>query len=152
MNDPSSNRRKILQGSLAAPLVLTVSSASAQAVTSFTQCAAQGADNQPADAQKIVPTNHLSKDTWFRQPVSVTPWSKDGVTVHAYQVSDGWKNAVTGGSFTPSSGHVRGVDATWHRVVYFDRKTGAPTYLGFDKPPASTDVAVTPSCHTSFPV
>jgi hypothetical protein len=65
---PSQKRRAILQGSLAAPLVLTVSSAGAQvALTSSERALANLKDMQPGESLYFKD----SPDNWFRRPVKV---------------------------------------------------------------------------------
>ena len=72
----SQKRRAILQGSLAAPVVLTVSSASATMVSSHMKCAQNIV--QPTDAELrgmffVDRQRNLSTaDTWLRAPVTVT--------------------------------------------------------------------------------
>jgi hypothetical protein len=72
---PNRKRRAILQGSLAAPVVLTVSSASATAVTSFGKCLANQLNQQPAPSLTFT----LSPDNWYRVPVTATNIKIDGV-------------------------------------------------------------------------
>jgi hypothetical protein len=66
---PSGRRRKVLQGTLAAPVVLTVSSASATSLTSFGRCL-RNIDNQPT-GQLFLRQTDLSLDTWLRKEVQV---------------------------------------------------------------------------------
>jgi len=88
---PSQKRRAILQGSLAAPVVLTVSSPSAAMVSSHMKCIANIA--QPADAALpgiFFVTQQIKdspSDTWFRAPVNVEKFS------HGNQVAWFYKQA-----------------------------------------------------------
>ena len=144
MTDPSNNRRKILQGSMAAPLVLTVSSASA-AVNSFTQCIENTAGNQPAASLNIV----QSADQWFRCPVTVFTYTKDGSSVKLYQDSAGIYKKIADGTVFDISGWTRSATASWYRLVYFGTD-GSPKGAGFEK--QSGGLAVTLSCGGSFGV
>src|SRR5262249_43341833 len=65
-------RRKILRGSLAAPVLLTVSSASAAATTSFARCL--GEASSTTKSQFFV----QSGDNWFRQQVQVEQLWENG--------------------------------------------------------------------------
>ena len=146
MNEPSSNRRKILQGSLAAPLVLTVSSASAQAVTSFTQCIEQAASNQPNPSLNIVP----STDAWFRCPITVYTYSNGSVTVNLYQDGNGtYRNVTNGEAFSITTAWTKTGEATWRRLVYFGTD-GSPKGAGWEK--LTGGYAVSVSCGGSFGV
>ena len=61
-------RRKLLKGSLSAPLVLTVASPSALAATSFQACIARVADQpQPSTSLRLV----SAPDQWLRVEVSL---------------------------------------------------------------------------------
>jgi hypothetical protein len=65
---PSSVRRKIVKGTLAAPVVMTVSSAQA-ARTSFTACLSNGAgDPTPG---RVLSTSRYSDDSWLRVQVNI---------------------------------------------------------------------------------
>ena len=63
-SQPNQKRRAVLRGSLAAPVVLTVSSPAA-AVSSLRRCL----NNQ--NAQNAGPFLSASEDTWLRKPVDV---------------------------------------------------------------------------------
>jgi hypothetical protein len=148
MDDIPSSRRKILQGSLVAPLVLTVSSASAQAVTSFTKCVANGQANQPSTSINIV----QSQDQWFRCPVTVYPIYKGGSTSNFYgnyyRDSGIYKN-VTNGQPLDLTSYTPGTGTTWYRLVYFGTD-GSPKGAGWEK--QTGGLAVTKSCGGSFAV
>lgn len=144
MNDPSNTRRKILQGSLAAPLVLTVSSA-AQAASSFTQCIENTANSQPPDALRII----QSTDQWFRCPVTVYRYLKDGTTgdfVDVYSDGGVYKKVSDGTTFT-TSGYTQVSTTSWNRLVYFGTD-GTPKGAGWEK--QTGGLAVTLSCGGSF--
>ena len=76
---PSQKRRAILQGSLAAPVVLTVSSVSAQTATTFGRCLrSQLKDGEQPTGTSLFAT---SQDSWYRKRVTVsnlTHGSDDG--------------------------------------------------------------------------
>jgi hypothetical protein len=61
MEQKPNSRRKLLQGSLAAPVVLTVTSPSALAASSFNACIARGA-NEPPPSELVT----SAKDNWYR--------------------------------------------------------------------------------------
>lgn len=67
MNKQAALRRKVLRGSLAAPVVLTVSSASA-ATTTFGRCLA----NSPSTTTAAFFQNSATADKWYRTQVPVT--------------------------------------------------------------------------------
>jgi hypothetical protein len=147
--DKRSARRELLRGSLAAPLVLTVSSASAAAVTSFTKCLANGANNQP--------TNFFASasDGWYRQSTTVYEWAKGGGNGDklGYFYQDpilGWIS-VDNMQPLPLSGSPgqTGNTATRWLLVWFS-PTGQPATLSFQKP-SSSYLAATNSCYGSFP-
>ena len=74
---PSQKRRAILQGSLAAPVVLTVSSPGAAATTSFGRCLENQlkTQRQPATSEFFA----LSQDSWYRTSVPVVKLKVEGV-------------------------------------------------------------------------
>ena len=143
MNPPANNRRKLLQGSLAAPLVLTVSSASASAVTSFTQCIENVAGNQPNEALNFV----KSKDEWFRCPVTVYTYTKGDQTVKLYKDGATYRKIENGQAFTLTSYWTKTEEKTWLRLVYFG-EDGSFKGAGWEK--HTGGLAVPVSCGTSF--
>jgi len=62
-------RRKILRGSLSAPLVLTVASPAALARQSFEACLYRASQQSPADAPAFIEVT--AHDTWLRKRVPV---------------------------------------------------------------------------------
>jgi hypothetical protein len=148
--NPSPLRRRLLKGSLAAPAVLTVSSASAQAVSSFGRC---------LRATNTQPPEFFSReaDGWFRKKVDVVRLAKHGhdkgffyldpkkgryVSVSlpykeldfGHQLENGWQ--VTGRS-------------TRWALVWFDKST-ATQYSRITLQKPSGSVAATMSCYGSF--
>jgi hypothetical protein len=65
----SGNRRKVLKGTLAAPVVLTVSSASATSLSSFGRCMRNLKGDQVGDL--FLRERDLSLDTWLRKEIKV---------------------------------------------------------------------------------
>lgn len=155
-------RRKILQGTLAAPVVLTVSSASAQAITSFGKCLANLAGQQPTTFF----TTSAAADTWFRSQVPVVEIFKGSVTqgtfyfdpkvgsyvnvVYPYSVFTGFSG------LTPpnASWRLGAVSARW-ALVYFEPTSATPytdaggrTIITLQKP--SGYLASSISCYGSF--
>jgi hypothetical protein len=92
-------RRKILQGTLAAPMVLTVSSASAQAITSFGRCLRNLTAQQPTDFFRI------SADLWYRELVQCVEIIKGSTSQGTYY-------------FDPKFGSYMNVVTVRHRWVY----------------------------------
>jgi hypothetical protein len=156
-------RRKILQGTLAAPVVLTVSSASAQAISSFGRCIQRLTAQQPTNFF----TNSASADTWFRSRVPVVEIfkgsHKQGTfyfdpkigsyvnVVSPYAVFTGFTGAVA-----PSKGpwKLGAVGARW-ALVYFEPTSATPysnamgrTIITLQKP--SGYLATSMSCYGSF--
>lgn len=122
---PSPQRRAILRGSLAAPVVLTVSSPVA-AVTTFGKCLA----NQAADAQ---PQNFfsVSADNWFRKEVGVVKL-KHGNDVDWFYLDPGFNDYVRLSAPNQASGIGPLLQGGWHKVgdgkrwalVWVDSKSG----------------------------
>jgi len=146
-------RRKLLRGSLSAPVVLTVSSASAQAVTSLGQCIARNAGVQPTNKVFGPP------DTWFRDP---TQYKAKQITGSLPAIS-GWYilNAVTQNVWTkadkstqyaasafPPSGYTVVAEQTWYALVWFDPTTGNRVAMGWES--HQNALAATLSCQLSF--
>jgi hypothetical protein len=160
---PNQKRRAVLRGSLAAPVVLTVSSPAA-AVSSLRKCL----NNQ--NARNAEPFINASADTWLRKPVDVhkleksegndkdgtkgggpdkktTDWVyfdeglRDYVTVAAPHMRqnigplmNGWKKVAT--------------EKRWG-LVWVDENSGTPySRLQIQRPTGYT--ACTNSCYTSF--
>jgi hypothetical protein len=156
--DKQAVRRKILQGTLAAPVVLTVSSASAQAITSFGKCLSNLARRQPTNVFTT------SADTWFRSQVRVVRIMRGSqslgtfyfdpklgryVDVVRYTVFTGFAGA------TPSRPYwLEAAGSRW-ALVYFDPISAAPytdgtgtTIVTTQKP--SGYLATSISCYGSF--
>ena len=95
---PSQKRRAILQGSLAAPVVLTVSSPSAATMTTIGRCMAN--DLAKGNPAYLVPTD----DTWMRIPVTVYSLDKgDGKTTGLVFYDQYLQDHVTIDTFTPQN-------------------------------------------------
>lgn len=124
--EPSPHRRALLRGTLAAPVVLTVSSPAA-AVTTFGKCLA----NQAADAQ---PQNFftVSSDNWFRKRVRVAQL-KHGNDVDWFYLDPGGNQYVRLSAPSQSTGISAMLDGGWKKVgegerwalVWVDSKTGS---------------------------
>ncbi len=145
-------RRAIIKGSLAAPLVLTVSSASATAATSFGRCLRNGAKSQPAF---FVTKNRL--DNWLRKQVEVVELSFNGT-------SRGWfyldplrrvyvgvqpphQALAFGANMLP--GWQQSASAKRWALVYIDSNTASKyQHVTLQKP--SGYMPATVSCYTSF--
>lgn len=163
---PSSNRRAILRGSLAAPVVLTVSSPTAATMTSLGRCLRNTAQEQPGFLSN-------SQDTWLRKQIEVYKLQK--VEPHA-----AGKGAVKGGEktgnpatdwvffdealqdyVTVTAPHARlnlgALMTDWKKVersnrwalVWVDEQTKSISMRTQIQPPSGC-TAVTTSCWTSF--
>ncbi|MCU0949494.1 MAG: hypothetical protein MUC68_00195 [Burkholderiaceae bacterium] len=145
-------RRAIIKGSLAAPVVLTVSSASATAATSFGRCLRNGAKSQPAF---FVTKNRL--DNWLRKQVDIVELSFNGK-------SRGWfyldplsrvyvgvqppHQALTFGSTMLPGWQQSGTAKRW-ALVYIDSSNAAQyRHVTLQKPTGY--MAATVSCYSSF--
>lgn len=152
--DAKSVRRKIIKGSLAAPVVLTVSSASATAATSFGRCLRNSPTKQPAFFAR---ENRL--DNWLRKQVEVVQLSHHGQ-------SRGWfyldpmrrvyvsiqepHNALTFGSNLLPGWTQTGTSKRW-ALVYFDGETAARfDHVTLQRPRGYMPATI--SCYSSFRV
>ncbi|MCS7100455.1 MAG: hypothetical protein NZL99_02030 [Burkholderiaceae bacterium] len=144
-------RRKLLQGSLAAPAVLTVSSASATSMTSFGRCLRNLDRHQPA--QFFTTT----ADGWFRKQVPVVQLAYQGHVKGNFYL-DPLKNVYVSvapphaelsfGPILPPGWQVSGQTNRW-ALVWFDKSTGTQySKITLQKPRGS--VATTMSCYGSF--
>jgi len=142
-------RRKLLRGSLSAPVVLTVSSASAQTVTSFGQCIARNAGQQPSAF--LVPAS----DAWYRvKNVIVYTISRNGTPLSGYYFIDGlfYRSTSSPGTIYLNNPLPLGYSATaapepWWQLVWFD-SSGNQVTGGWQNP--QNGLAATLSCQLSF--
>lgn len=152
-------RRKILKGTLAAPVVLTVSSASAQAVASFGRCL----NNLATQPQ---PTTFFtsSADTWFRSQVAVNQIYKGANSQGTFYWDPkklAYVNVVDLTTFTGFVGrtasppYTLGTATSRWALVYFDPRSATPytdamgrTIITIQKP--SGYLASSISCYGSF--
>ncbi len=152
MEHKSALRRKLLRGSLAAPVVLTVSSASA-ATASFARCL----NNTDANTSNTVFFTG-SQDKWFRAQVPVTGlWSQGSDLGYFY--NDPVKNAFVSinapygalsfnAATMPSYVKVTSQSSRW-ALVWFDKATTTQyTKISIQQPFGST--ASSMSCYGSF--
>jgi len=143
-------RRKLLQGSLAAPVVLTVSSASA-ATTSFARCLR----NTPSET--TAPFFTTSGDTWFRRQVPVVMlWAQgrdqgyfflDQVK-NVYVSVDAPYTALSFGSLLDAGWKISSSSSRW-ALVWFDKATSTE-YAKITLQQPSDSAAATMSCYGSF--
>jgi hypothetical protein len=163
-NQPSRKRRAILQGSLAAPVVLTVSSAGAQALTSAGARLARMKDYQPAKSLYF----QDSPDNWFRRSVPVVKLkykSKDsGGTSKSVVKDEDWfyldpdrgqyirlssMQWMSFGGVLPPEWEYTKETSTRHLLVWVDPKTGAES-LKMQVEPKGDQIAATVSAMGSF--
>jgi hypothetical protein len=159
-------RRKLLQGSLAAPLVLTVSTASAQAASSFGKCLANIQQNGPffATSQDAKDINSI---VWYRQSVTCVEIVKQGQSSYGYHYWDPkllqYINVDTLAAFTEFTGKIP-PNNSWSLInpqprwalVYFTQSgstivpysEGGTTIITLQRP--SGYLATSTSCHGSF--
>jgi hypothetical protein len=151
---PSQKRRAILQGSLAAPVVLTVSSPSAAMVSSHMKCIANVA--QPADAALpgiFFVTQQVKdspSDTWFRTSVTVEQFSHGGQVAWFYkQANNVYVNINT---LTPMPNGWQKVDLepvqTRWALVWVDTSGNQYGVIQVQRP-TSSYVLTTESCNAS---
>lgn len=152
--DTNAVRRKIVKGSLAAPVVLTVSSASASAATSFGRCLRNAANAQPAffaDEKRL--------DNWLRKQVEIVELSK-------HQRAEGWfyldpvrnryvsvrapHEALPFGARLPDGWNQTGRAKRW-ALVYFEGKS-AKSYRHITLQRPNGYMPATVSCYSSFRV
>jgi len=144
-------RRKLLRGSLAAPVVLTVSSASAAAISSFSRCL------RSADAN--TPYRFFSEDTdhWFRQKVPVSMLNVQGRDQGYYfldQVRNVYVsvnppyNELNFGQLMPQGWQVSSQSTRW-ALVWFDKSSSTQySRITLQRPRGAS--ATTMSCYGSF--
>jgi hypothetical protein len=150
MEDRLALRRKVLRGALAAPAVLTVSSASA-ATTSFARCLAQN----PTPPGAFFTT---SADNWFRAKVTVVPLWSHGQDLGTFY-SDPVKNVyvsidapyqeLTFNDVTCPTNVKIGSESTRWALVWFD-KSSTTQYSKITLQQPSGSSATTMSCYGSF--
>lgn len=148
--DKTSVRRKFLRGSLAAPVVLTVSSPSA-AASSFVRCLRSGDGDTPK--RFFVEDT----DSWFRQKVPVSMLWANGQD-QGWHFLDQVKNVYVGvqyphtalgfGASLAPGWKVSSQSSRW-ALVWFDKATSTQySKISLQKPYNST--ATTMSCYGSF--
>lgn len=153
-------RRRLLKGTLAAPVVLTVSSASAQSLTSFGRCLRNLSGQQPTAFFQG------AQDTWFRQQVPVVEIIKGSTTEGTFYfdpkigsyVNIVYPNAVfTGfsGATPPNSSWRFGTSSTRWALVFFEPNSSEPYSDAMGRPiitlqKPSGYLASTISCYGSF--
>lgn len=150
--DKRSVRRRIVTGSLAAPVVLTVSSASATSLTSFGRCLRNGGAAAP---DFFAPSK--TADNWFRKSVNVHELSFKGIPqgefyldpVRAVYVSTRPPHsALAFGSRLPNFWTVSAVRTRW-ALVYFDgASAGQYRHITLQRPSGYRPATV--SCYSSF--
>jgi hypothetical protein len=153
---PSQKRRAILQGSLAAPVVLTVSSASATTMTSLGKCMANIGDQKPSEFF----TNSENSDRWFRKQVDVVKLERGGGQNREsdWFFYDQQKSEYVRLSAPLVSTNIRqNLNGGWQQVDqskrwglwWVDSKTGSPYKMVTVQQPLGYQ-AVTCSCAASF--
>jgi hypothetical protein len=145
--DARSGRRKFLQGSLAAPVVLTVSSPSA-AVASFGRCLAKLEGLDPP---------FFGRDNFFRAQVGVDQLALDTV-IQGYFYPDPAENKYVncdtygklnfGPNNLPTGWQITGYSSRW-ALVWFQKNT-MEQYSKITVQRPSGYLAATVSCYNSF--
>ena len=149
-DQPSSKRRKIVTGSLAAPVVLTVSSPAAATMTTFGKCLANQATTEP-NAQFF----SVSPDSWLRADVPVVKlrhgndafWFFKDTSLGDYIRVD-TREAMGWGATIPNQWNLE-AESTRRALVWVEAKTGSPLgVVQLERPSGYT--ATTMSCYTSI--
>jgi hypothetical protein len=154
VNQPSQNRRKILQGTLAAPMVLTVSSPTAAMVTSHMKCMAN--ITQPTTGELpglffLTEQQYLNPaDTWLREQIRVKLF-RHNANNEGWFFNDpiaGWVN-VSNLTLLPNGWHgVNGVaEQTRWALVWVDSRSGQKIRVSLQRPTEAQ--FTTESCNTS---
>lgn len=152
--DANSVRRKIIKGSLAAPVVLTVSSASASAATSFGRCLRNNGKVQPAFF-----VSKGKRDNWLRKQVDVIELKQNGHSRGLFYLDPMRRTYVAvkephaalgfGSSLAP--GWSAGEATKRWALVYFDGYSAAQyQHVTLQRP--SGFMPATVSCYSSFRV
>lgn len=151
MEQTSKLRRKVLRGSLAAPVVLTVSSASA-AAGSFGRCLA----NSPTTTNAAFFTT--SADSWYRVQVPVTQlwaqgmdlgWYYNDPVKNVFVKADAPYTTLNFNSTTQPAYVKTGTAGSRWALVWFDRKSATRySRITFQQPYGYS--ACTMSCYGSF--
>jgi hypothetical protein len=162
---PNLRRRTVLQGSLAAPVVLTVSSPAAATMTSLGRCLRNAAQEQPSFIS-------ASQDTWLRKQIEVFKLEKVKVKdkVAEQGANKGAKTEVTDWVFfdqslndyvTVAAPHSRmnigALTTDWKQaekssrwaLVWVDERTKSVSMLTQIQPPSGSTCVPT-SCWTSI--
>lgn len=87
-SEPSKVRRRVIQGSLAAPVVMTVSSASAASISSFGRCMAN--INDQAAGPFFIDASRAT-DNWLRKEVQVVKLVKGQTSDWFYLDPGSWR-------------------------------------------------------------
>lgn len=147
-------RRKVIKGTLAAPVVLTVSSASASAMSSFGRCLRRGAGHDP-DAPFFVKRTRV--DNMFRKPVEVHELAFQGKgqgDFYLDPVSNVYINtrapyrALDFGSRLPDGWQKTGVGKRWALVYFDERRAREYRHITLQRPHGYRPTTV--SCYSSF--
>jgi hypothetical protein len=151
---PSGRRRKVLQGTLAAPVVLTVSSASASSVSSFGRCLRNLDKKQSGEL--FVNQRDASLDNWLRREVEVVKFERDGKSAWFY--FDRGRELYVRLSDPTGPGISRfDIFKDWKKIgeskrwmlVWVDRDSGRPSWrMQVQQPRGFT--ATTKSCYSSL--
>lgn len=147
----SAIRRKLLQGGMAAPVVLTISSASASPMSSFGRCLRSGPKQQmPAFFTQ-------QSDGWFRKPVQIAGLSFGGVYRGEFYLDPRLDRYVeirppyamlNFGQLMPPPWRQVSTNVRW-ALVYFDTDSGAEyRYLTLQQPSGYKPTTI--SCYGSL--
>jgi hypothetical protein len=153
-SQPSPKRRAILQGSLAAPVVLTVSSASAQMVTSHMKCMANIRQPTTAELPGLFFVTTAIKDspadTWLRKQITVRMFKKSANESGFFYKDSiaGWVNVSTLTTLPNGWQEVSPLtEETRWALVWVDSRTGQQIGVSMQQP--MDGQFTTESCNTS---
>jgi hypothetical protein len=145
-------RRKLLRGSLAAPVVLTVSAASTAAAASFTRC---------LKATGWTEANFFTAGEdglWYRKPVEVSQLANNAVSQGWYFLDQNlqvWVNIdnisqkQAFGAILPTGWTVTETNTRW-ALVWFDKRYGTQYAKITVQQPSNQFYPASMSCYGSF--
>lgn len=155
VSGPNKTRRRVIQGSLAAPVVLTVSSASAASVSSFGRCLV---NQKKTPGEFFIKTEQLATDNWLRKDVPVVQWRRGTMADWFYwdpgrsvfiRLSDPLANGLNLWDMKRTGWEPTGAIGRRWALVWVDSDNGA-RYRVMQVMQPSGYQATTKSCYTSL--
>jgi hypothetical protein len=147
-------RRRLIKGSLAAPVVLTLSSASATSLTSFGRCLR----NSTGTDSPAFFLGSTEADGWFRKAVKVEQLTyqsqvrgmfyHDPVLGRFVDTKSPYAMLTFGANNMPAGWRVTGEAKRWALVFFDQSSTSEYRYITLQRPSGYS--ATTVSCYGSF--